>query len=216
MLLFGSPAYRGVDGTLRYYNRAYLMTPGHREMKTYDKVHLVPFGEYVPLRQLLPFLGRLVQAAGDFMPGETATPLTADNLSLGVLICFEAIFPKLARNLVNQGADVLINLTNDAWFGMSSAPYQHLSMAVFRSVETRRPMIRAANTGFSAYINTRGRIQAISPLFTEAVLHHAVALSPRGYTVYSRVGDLFALALAGLCTLKILMVIRRAWKRRKS
>ncbi|MGM0426544.1 MAG: apolipoprotein N-acyltransferase [Thermodesulfobacteriota bacterium] len=215
LLLFGSPAYERVNGVTRYYNRAYLITPGSGEVETYDKVHLVPFGEYVPCREFLPFLNQLVQAAGDFVPGETADPLVANDLSLGVLICFEAIFPELARRLVNQGANVLVNLTNDAWFGMSSAPYQHLSMAVFRSVENNRPMIRAANTGFSAFIGPRGKIRSQSSLFSQAVLHHSVALRNHGRTYYSRLGDLFALGLVFLSAAKILPIIWTAWKKRK-
>ena len=213
-LLFGSPAYKRVAGGTRYYNRAYLITPGHGEVATYDKVHLVPFGEYVPFRKWVPFLNRLVQAAGDFVPGEAPKPLKAGDASLGVLICFEAIFPELTRHLVGEGANVLVNLTNDAWFGMSSAPYQHLSMAVFRAVENNRPMIRAANTGFSAFIGPRGEILSQTPLFKEAVLHGSVALSDGHPTLYTRWGDRFVLGLVLLSAAWILPILRTAWKRR--
>lgn len=218
-LVFGAPAYERQKGMTRYYNRAYLLNPrggpgadtAPVSVSRYDKVHLVPFGEYVPLKGLFPFLDKLVQAAGDFAPGKDPEPLSMNGRSLGVLICFEAIFPQLARDLVNKGAAVLINLTNDAWFGKSSAPYQHLSMAVFRCVETRRPMIRAANTGFSAFISPSGKIMSRSDLFSEAVLYGAVATNNKDLTFYTRYGDLFALVLTALSILKT----AQAWVSRR-
>jgi len=195
ILVFGSPAYRRHKGAVRYFNRAYMIAPGSRHVAYYDKNHLVPFGEYVPLKKYLPFVNRLVAAAGDFKAGDEIKPLKAEDLSLGVLICFEAIFPELAGTLAKEGANILVNITNDAWFGRSSAPYQHLTMAAFRCVETRRPMIRAANTGFSAFIDPTGQIRSRSELFSESVLKGSVPLNPLPLTFYSRYGDLFALAL---------------------
>jgi len=195
ILVFGSPAYKRQQATLRYYNRAYMIDPDTRQIKYYDKMHLVPFGEYVPLKRYLPFINRLVEAAGDFAPGEKLTCLTTGDLSLGILICFEAIFPELARALTRDGATILVNITNDAWFGMTSAPYQHLSMAVFRAVENRRPMIRAANTGFSAFIGPAGAIRAETDLFAREVLTGSVTADAFELTFYSRFGDLFAVSL---------------------
>jgi apolipoprotein N-acyltransferase len=223
VLLFGSPAYAHRDGVTRYYNRAYLLNPGFGagvdtasvSVSRYDKIHLVPFGEYIPLKGLFPFVHKLVQAAGDFAAGVDPEPLSMNGISLGVLICFEAIFPPLARDLVNKGAVVLINLTNDAWFGKSSAPYQHLSMAVFRSVETRRPMIRAANTGFSAFISPSGKIVSRSDLFSEAVLCGVVATNNKKLTPYTRYGDLFALVLSALSILKTAQIGFNWRKKRK-
>ncbi|MBW1703869.1 MAG: apolipoprotein N-acyltransferase [Deltaproteobacteria bacterium] len=210
-LIFGSPAYKRVSGMTRYYNRAYLLTPDNQPIKYYDKAHLVPFGEYVPLGRFLTFVNRLVPAAGDFDVGDKIIPLKHEGLSAGVLICFEVIFPELARAHARKGANILVNLTNDAWFGMTSAPYQHLSMAVFRSVENRLPTIRAANTGFSAFISPRGEILAQSDLFTEAVLKAPVDISESTLPLYARYGDMFALSLLFISLIKIFYCL---WRRK--
>ena len=214
ILIFGSPAYKRIRGEIRYYNRAYMITPEIQQVQYYDKTHLVPFGEYVPFRKYLPFINHLVQAAGNFAPGDNLAPLKTGDLSLGILICFEAVFPELARTLVREGANVLVNITNDAWFGMSSAPYQHLSMAVFRAVENQRPMIRAANTGFSAFIGPQGAVLSESNLFSEEVLKAALTLSGSSLTFYSRFGDLFAIALLVISLAKIFSCLWAEWKRR--
>ena len=196
--IFGSPAY-GRDGDfVHYYNRAYLVSPLGEVIDAYDKVHLVPFGEYVPLKRFLPFVRRLVVSAGDFKPGEKISPLPLPEAGAGILICYESIFPELARTMTRNGAALLVNLTNDAWFGMTSAPYQHFSMAVFRAVENRRPLVRAANTGFSAFINARGEISQTTELFSEAVLSQEPALQRPRLTVYARYGDFFPLCLSAL------------------
>ncbi|EFK07181.1 apolipoprotein N-acyltransferase [delta proteobacterium NaphS2] len=216
-LVFGSPAYERKNRRIEYYNRAYMITPGISSAGYYDKRHLVPFGEYVPLKKYLPFLNQLVQAAGNFVSGGRQGPLMKKDLSLGVLICFEAIFPELARDLARDGAQVLVNITNDAWFGATSAPYQHLSMAVFRSVETGLPMIRAANTGFSAFIGPSGKILSRSALFEEAVLDQSVPFSPSPpATLYTRMGDLFAGALLLISLLKLFYLFRMRVKRKGS
>ena len=181
-----------------YYNSAYLLGPSGEVLGKYDKVHLVPYGEYVPLRRFFPFLGKLVEAVGDFESGKQGQVLSFNTEKLGVLICFEAIFPELARAAVRNGAQLLVNITNDAWFGTSSAPYQHLSMAVFRSVENHRAMVRAANTGISAFIDPAGRLLDKTPLFQEAVQTHSLPLM-REQTLYARHGDLFAIGCILLC-----------------
>lgn len=194
-LLFGSPAYEDSGPRVRYTNRAYLLSHQDHAVETYDKVHLVPFGEYVPLQRLLPFVHRLVPAAGDFTAGDRVEPLTTPRYSAGVLICFEAIFPELARRHVKNGADILVNLTNDAWFGRTSAPFQHLSMSVFRAVETRLPLVRAANTGISAFVDPSGRVTHRTGLFHEAFLVSNVHPSTSPLTWYVRMGDIFPLFL---------------------
>ena len=212
ILVFGSPAYKRHQGAINYYNRAYMMVPDTGQIKYYDKMHLVPFGEYVPLKKYLPFINHLVESAGNFAAGEKLTSLKTGDLSLGVLICFEAIFPELARGLTRDGANVLVNITNDAWFGRSSAPYQHISMSVFRSVENRRPMIRAANTGFSAFIGSTGAILSKSTLFAEAVLAGSVTPVSSPLTFYSRFGDLFA---NSLLLLSFAYVLTLLWRKRR-
>ena len=212
VLIFGSPAYRRDGRAVHYYNRAYMIAPDTRDILYYDKNHLVPFGEYVPFKKYLPFIHRLVEAAGDFARGEKSEALKTGDLSLGVLICFEAIFPELAGALARDGANILVNITNDAWFGMTSAPYQHLCMAVFRAVENHRPMIRAANTGLSAFITPTGAIQSKSDLFVEAVLTGSVSVGAFPLTFYSRFGDLFAVVLLVISCAHILYCF---WMRRR-
>ena len=190
-LLFGSPAYRRKGELLKFYNRAYLLDGSGMLIGYYDKIHLVPFGEYVPWKRLLFFVDKLVQAAGDFASGEKAVVLDMLPAKVGVLICYEAIFPELSRDLVNAGANFLVNITNDAWFGRSSAPYQHLSMAVLRSVENRVAMARCANTGISGFIDSRGRILQVTTLFEDATMLGSIQLG-EGKTLYTRYGDWLA------------------------
>ncbi|HIJ78083.1 MAG: apolipoprotein N-acyltransferase [Desulfobulbaceae bacterium] len=166
-ILTGAPHRERAAATapIRYYNSAFLVSPDGRMGERYDKQHLVPFGEYIPFRQLLAFASPVVETMGDFSPGAFHKPLSCQNSRIGVLICFESIFPELSREQVSKGANLLVIITNDAWFGRTSAPYQHLAMAVFRAVENRRSVARAANTGISGFIEPSGQLQAASPLF---------------------------------------------------
>jgi apolipoprotein N-acyltransferase len=186
-LLFGSPAYEFVNRRSRYLNSAFLLSAEGQTLGRSDKVHLVPFGEYVPLGKYLPFIDKLVVGIGDFSPG-TIRPLPMNGAEVGVLVCYEAIFPELAREWVRQGSDLLMNITNDAWFGRSSAPYQHLAMTRFRAIENRIWIARAANTGISAFIAPSGRITARSPIFETLYLQSEVGLGARP-TLYTRFGD---------------------------
>jgi apolipoprotein N-acyltransferase len=168
-LVFGAPAYERSLGGHVLFNRAFLLAPDGRTA-AYDKEHLVPFGEYVPLGQYLPFIGKLVEGVGDFKPGRQGDPLRQGDLALGTLICYEAIFPELAQQRVEAGANVLVNISNDAWFGDSAAPRQHLDLALLRAVEQGRALIRGTNTGISAVIDPRGRVMAQGGLFTALAL----------------------------------------------
>jgi apolipoprotein N-acyltransferase len=158
----------------------------------YHKMRLVPFGEYVPLSGLLETLGvkKLVQEVGDFVPGEAITLGRAEGRTLGAFICYEAIFPDLVREFAQQGAELLVNITNDGWYGRTSAPYQHLAMARFRAVENGRPLLRAANTGITAIIDARGRVQRQTQLFERTVLVDDVEVAVED-TFYARHGDVF-------------------------
>jgi len=196
--LVGSPSFQTGGRGTRYYNSSYLIDPSGNVLGKYDKVHLVPYGEYVPLKRFLPFLGKLVEAVGDFEPGKQGQVLSLNGKKIGVLICFEVIFPELARAMCRNGAQLLVTITNDAWFGTSSAPYQHLSMVVFRAVETHLAVARAANTGISAYIDPVGRVLDATPLFEEAVrVRHLHIMDQE--TFYARYGDLFAIACILIC-----------------
>lgn len=203
-LLVGSPSVQGKPGGHAYYNSAYMVAPDGHATGRYDKVHLVPFGEYVPLKHLLSFVGKMVAQVGDFSPGEKGRTLAwgKDGPPIGVQICFEIIFPGLSRSLVKNGAGVLVNLTNDAWFGKSSAAFQHFSMAVFRAVENRRSLVRSANTGISGFVDPAGRIVAQTALFEDAVVVRRVPVLT-GTTFYTRMGD--ALPLACLIVLAVMM-----------
>ncbi len=173
-------------------NAALLLGPDGQILGRYDKQHLVPFGEYVPLRRLLFFANVLAGGTiGAFTPGSEATVFSAPFGRFGVVICYEAIFPGEVRTFFLQGADFLVNITNDAWFGRSAAPAQHLAMAAFRAVENRAYLIRAANTGISAIVAPDGRIVQATGLFTPAVVAGGIARRT-GSTPYTRYGDLFA------------------------
>lgn len=191
--LIGSPSFDRNDNIIEYYNSAYLLGSDGKPLGRYDKVHLVPFGEYVPFNKLLPFIGKMVKNIGDFRPGQKGTVIKWDNYRLGVQICFEIIFPNLARAVVKNKAALLVNITNDAWYGRTSAPYQHFSMAVFRAIENRRSLVRSANTGISGFIDPNGRIIAATNIFEDAVMTHSVPLIQKT-TFYTRWGDLFAMA----------------------
>jgi len=206
-LLFGSPAYRKEPGGLRYLNSAFLLDAQGQLKGRSDKMHLVPFGEYVPLKRFLPFIDKIVVGIGDFSPG-MISPLPLNGHQLGVLVCYEAIFPELARELVRQGSGLLVNITNDAWFGKSSAPWQHLSMARFRTVENRVWLARAANTGISAFIAPSGRIHAATELFVPATATFEVGLGARP-GLYARTGDLIPILFLVVSVLWLVQTRRR-------
>ena len=180
------------DSAVEYYNSAYLIRPQTQEISKYDKAHLVPYGEYIPLKKWLPFLGKIVAQVGDFKPGEKGNTLSWRDYRLGIQICYEVIFPSLSRAMARNDASLLINITNDAWFGKTSGPYQHFSMTVFRAVENRRALARAANTGISGFIDPAGRILTSTALLEEAVATESLPLLQRK-TFYTRFGDLFAM-----------------------
>lgn len=176
-IITGAPAYRITNMELRtyvLYNRAWLVDDTGRVLSSYDKEHLVPFGEYMPLKEWVPF-EKLVQAVGDFVPGTDNRPITVDTVALGVLICYEGIFPELAQKQVEQGAQALLNMSNDAWFGDTSAPRQHLNLTVMRAVEQGRWLVRSTNTGISAFIDPAGRIVARGEQFQAESLSAAIA-----------------------------------------
>ncbi len=190
-LLFGSPSYERDDSQTHYMNSAFLLNPDGTDAGRYDKVHLVPYGEYVPLRKYFPFINKLVEGIGDFRRGKSLKPLWMnDRHALGVLICYEGIFPEISRKYKQNGAGLLVNITNDAWFGKTSAPYQHLSMSVFRAVENRVFLVRAANTGISAFVAPDGKIIRCSALFERTALRESVKFLDRK-TLYALYGDVF-------------------------
>lgn len=190
-LLFGSPAYSRNPESVRYYNSAFMISPEMETIGRYDKIHLVPFGEYVPLKKLLFFVDKLAEGIGDFSSGQSFSSFNIPGANIGTLICYEGIFPDLTRKHAREGASIFVNITNDAWFGRTSAPYQHLAMYALRAVENRVPVVRAANTGISAIINKAGMITSRTTIFERSLIKGSVALSDNK-TFYTRFGDLFA------------------------
>jgi apolipoprotein N-acyltransferase len=201
-ILFGTPAYQiSSTGRTTYFNRACLIDEKGVTTGCYDKMHLVPFGEYLPWGFLTSWARELVPAAGDFTAGTSHAPLEWHRIRIGVLICFESIFPELARKSVASGANCLAVITNDSWFGDTGAPWQHAQMAAFRAVEQRRWLIRAANTGISEIISPTGQVVAKSALFRQDIVAEHIRLRD-DMTVYGRFGDIpflmFSLAVIAL------------------
>jgi len=194
MLLTGSPWYERDSlhpENIQFFNSSLLFDTEGKIIARTSKSHLVPFGEYVPLKDFLPFIAPLVEAVGDFRPGKIRNPPACKKARIGVLICFESIFADISRKWVNEGANLLVNMTNDAWYGRSSAPYQTLAMTRLRAVETRRSIVRSANTGFSGFIDPMGRVHNLSPLFEPWEATQKVQLR-EDRTVFVRGGYLFA------------------------
>jgi apolipoprotein N-acyltransferase len=207
--LIGSPSFiPRNDKQADFFNSAFLIDPNGNVTEKYDKVHLVPFGEYVPFQQWFPFIGKIVEEVGDFKSGRKGQTLNWGKFPIGIQICYEMIFPDLSREMVRNQAAFLINMTNDAWYGKTSAPYQHFSMAVFRAVENRRSLIRSANTGISGFIDPAGRILAHTPLFEEAVITCSLPAF-KLKTFYTCYGDVFALICTAIGLLFFLAMTRR-------
>ncbi len=208
-LLVGSPdiepAAPGSGGD-RYHNSAFVISPHRELLGRYDKIHMVPFGEYVPLKSVLFFVQKLAYGIGDFEGGRTHTIFDLPRGRLGATICYEVIFPDQVRRYVKEGADFLVNITNDAWFGRSAAPAQHLAMAAVRAAENNRYLIRAANTGISAIVDPGGRILQASDLFVPTVVSGRIRLE-QGETFYTRHGDLFAWS----CVAFVVAVFMARW-----
>lgn len=212
-LLAGAPRYKDTKYGTSYYNSAFLFLKDGNIGGHYDKIHLVPFGEYVPFKDLLSFVHRFApRPIGDCAAGEDFTVFRflleravkdkdyswklSKKVSFSCLICFEDIFPDLARRFAAKNTDFLVNITNDAWFGKSSAAYQHAQASIFRAVENRINVLRAANTGLSCFIDQKGRITARvmesgKDLFVDGFKVHEIVLS-RARAVYTVYGDIFA------------------------
>ena len=215
------------EGNGDVYNAALLVSDGGEQVQVYRKLHLVPFGEYVPGRHSFPLLARIVgdQVPGDFKAGKNHTvfELTNRDVKVAPLICFEDTLGELTRRFVlpsetNPGANLLVDITNDGWFLHSAGSHQHLANAIFRCVETRRPMVRAANTGVTCFVNEFGRVTQklqddTGSTFTEGVLTGEVKISTENeLTFYTRHGELFAKLCGVLTGIAIVIgIARRTW-----
>ena len=180
------------DGKILRFNSAFLIKPNEWEIERYDKIKLVPFGERVPFQSIFPKLGNLNFGQAEFTPGlEYKLFTVTDSLKFGAMICFESVLPQTARKFVVDGADFLINITNDGWYGKTSEPMQQALLTRFRAIENRRSLVRAANTGISYICDAQGRFLTISELEVEAVLEAQVPIISI-VSFYSKYGDIFA------------------------
>jgi len=189
------------------YRNCVLVVDGKGIHDWYGKVHLVPFGEYTPLAGYLPFFEKFAPPGEGFVPGRGFHILEIGHLKFGPLVCYEAIFPAISRAFVRKGAKVLLNLTNDAWFGKTLAPYQHAAMASFRAVECGVPLLRVANTGVTLIASPYGRVEELEVggerIFVQGILVRDLVLTQRR-TLYSRAGD-WIVWVAGLLILGCLL-----------
>ena len=207
-LLVGSLEGEIGKGSAPIYNRAFMLDGEGKVTGTADKVHLVPFGEYLPMPYLFQYLEGLTAESGQFAHGQShrTIALPERDISVGPFICYESIFPEITRELTLLGADILVNTTNDAWFGQTAAPYQHFAMSIIRAVETGRAVVRAANTGISGVIQPSGRIQYMTGLEETTTFVEEVPLN-REDTLYTRFGN----SILALC---VLLLALGEWKRR--
>ncbi|MGV7221377.1 MAG: apolipoprotein N-acyltransferase [Nitrospinales bacterium] len=209
-LLLGSPFLINEKGKPKLVNSAFLLSKEGEIEDRYDKIHLVPFGEFVPFEDLLWFVNKMATGVSDFRRGDEPKVFTLPlkgrkETKFGVSICFEIVFPELVRQPVKRGAQFLVNITNDAWFGKSAASYQHIDMAAMRAAENNVPIVRAANTGITGMIDANGRIMQATEIFVEEALLTTIHPSSTPLTFYSRYGDIFSFAcIAGIIILSIL------------
>jgi apolipoprotein N-acyltransferase len=198
------------DQTTEIYNSAALVSPSGDWISRYDKIHLVPFGEYVPFKTIFSFAGGLTKEVGDFSRGTSRTPLAAGGTKLGVFICYESIFPDDIRQFASNGAQVLVNISNDGWYGDSGAYAQHLKQSRMRAVENNRWLLLDTNTGRTAVIDPNGRIVTSAPRKTRTVLRAPYALIS-ATTFYTRHGDWFAYlcAIISVAALSVRTLVRK-------
>ncbi|MFY9569821.1 MAG: apolipoprotein N-acyltransferase [Blastocatellia bacterium] len=201
-LLMNTWGFSGSGAGEPQYNSAVLISPSGEKIAEYDKNALVPFGEYVPARGWIPFMDRVKALAGDITPGKDVTLLEAAGATIGSLICFETTRPDLARRMRNGGVSALVQLSNEAWFGPTSAPRQMLTTAIFRAVENNCEVIRSANSGFSAQIDRYGNVRGETPMFETATRTWKIKTVGEARsddsTFYTRHGDVFVITCAVL------------------
>ena len=182
----------------RRYNSAFLIKPDDSEIERFDKIHLVPFGERVPFQKLIPSLGKLNFGQAEFTIGQDYHIFQIEGARFGAMVCYESIFPQIVRRFVADSADFLVNITNDGWYGKTVEPYQHALLTRFRSIESRRSMVRAANTGISYFTDAQGRFLARTKMEIRDILQVELPIYD-GFTFYQRFGDIFAYFILIIC-----------------
>lgn len=208
----------GKDKMGHFHNSALVLGADDVVIGRFDKTHLVPFGEYVPW----PFdavVSKIVPNLGAFKPGEgfdpIRLPISGKDIRVGTTICYEGVFPEISRAFTNNGANLLVNVTNDAWYGVSSAPYQHLNMYVLRSIENARTTVRATNTGISAWIDPRGFVNEATPLYKEALVVTNVPIGEEK-TIYQILGDAVPIACLIMVLIWMLMASVRRYRGKRT
>jgi apolipoprotein N-acyltransferase len=191
------------------YNSAVLINEQGSLVAQYDKIRLLPFGEYVPLPQWLPGAGLIRGIVGDFTPGANYRLMPVGNVRAGVFICIESAYPSIARQFTNEGADVLINISNDGYLGPTAVIHQHLANAVFRAVENDRPLLRVTNTGITAFITPRGQVKDETRAFQQEVRTWTITRAGSPPSFYAKHGDLFAAGCAILSVMALILSFRK-------
>jgi apolipoprotein N-acyltransferase len=199
----------GVQAADQLYNSAAVIAPSGEWTARYDKIHLVPFGEYVPFKRILSFAGKLTREVGDFLPGQSRQPLALGNYKMGVFICYEAVYPAEIREFANNGAQVLVNISDDAWFGDTAAPVQHLNQARMRAIENNRWLVRSTDTGITVAIDPFGRAVAQAPRNVRTSIDVPYSVIS-GTTFYTRHGNWFVwlCAIISLVALVVRVSVR--------
>ena len=203
-ILTGSPIYDRTSHEI--YNGAILVEPKKSIEQEYRKIHLVPFGEHIPFDRYIPLFRKIDVGGGEYSPGNEYTVFETRGLKFSCLICFESIFPELSREFVRQGANLLLNITNDGWFGKISGPQQHNDMAILRTVENGAPLARCSNTGISMVVDQYGRVLAETKLFEQAYIASPISIAKMN-TIYQKSGDI--LPIISLIIITVLLVIRK-------
>ena len=191
------------------YNAAFLVAPDGKTAAVYRKIHLVPWGEFIPMKRLLFFVSPLVDSFTDFSPGTSMVMLPVGSHLTSTAICYEVVYPSLVRQAVQAGSELLTTITNDGWYGYSSAPYQHFALASMRAIEQGRYLARAANTGISGVVDPYGRIVQQSSIFEQVALVEQVRFLT-GRTIYSRIGDV--IAYVAIALVAIGLVVNGRWR----
>lgn len=212
-LLFGAPGVATMPGLPEeaVFNRAFLVGPGGNILGYYDKEHLVPFGEYLPQWLNFKFLESLLQGVGIYQEGSETAPLVYGPLALGMLICYEGIFPWIAEKRIRDGANILVDISNDGWFGHSPASRQHLYLTTLRCVEQNRWLLRGTNTGISAIADNRGRLTLTGPMFQAGYLAGSARLTYEK-SIYQRIAPILPYVIM---LFTIITGIRIGYKNRK-
>lgn len=198
-------------GGIKVYNSSFFLSPMGDIFGFYDKIYLVPFGERLPFDDIIPFLRGIEFGQGNFSKGKEYKVFTLKhNLLFSILICFESIFPRISRKFVKNGANFLVNITDDCWFKNTPGPYQHANQAVVRAIEYRVPLIRCANTGISYIVDKRGKILSKTKLFERVVMVKEVEVGGERETVYTKYGDWLGWLCVGVM---VMGVIIRRWRK---